>query len=118
MLTIRATVAGGYDELAFQWLHDARPVVAGPGGASTGGGYVAGATGRTSGGIDLVLTIARPAITDAGRYTVLVQNDCAVALGRETEVLPGCQPDFNRDGTLDEDDVAAIINTVGGGGCP
>jgi hypothetical protein len=27
-------------------------------------------------------------------------------------------PDFNRDGNIDQDDVASLIHAIGGGGCP
>ncbi|MCC6950830.1 MAG: hypothetical protein IT433_05230 [Phycisphaerales bacterium] len=33
--------------------------------------------------------------------------------------LPQCaDPDFNRDGNVDQDDVAALINYNAGAGCP
>lgn len=31
---------------------------------------------------------------------------------------PACDPDFNGDGNVDQDDVAAIIDVIAGGGCP
>gem|GEM_PF-5360343 len=30
----------------------------------------------------------------------------------------GIDPHFNHDGNVDQDDVSAVINIVGGGGCP
>jgi hypothetical protein len=32
--------------------------------------------------------------------------------------LRDCDPDFNRDGNVDQDDVAALINVIAGGNCP
>jgi hypothetical protein len=32
--------------------------------------------------------------------------------------VPGCDPDFNRDGNVDQDDVTALINVIAGGDCP
>lgn len=97
----------------YQWRHNGDLIVNGPGGISISGGVVSGASGP-------VLTISGVLQSDAGTFTCVVSNGCATTTSAPAVlvVTPVCNPDFNRDGNVDQDDVSALINAVAGGGCP
>jgi len=70
------------------------------------------------------LTIAYLELPDEGTYDCIVSNICGPILSAsatltvDTNCTPPCDPDFNKDGNVDQGDVDAIINVIAGGACP
>jgi len=108
---VAATVATG--PLTYQWLADGQPISNGPGGVTPFGGVVSGADTPT-------LTITNVQVRDAGEFRCRILNSCATTLSAPVRlaVSPACDPDFNRDGNVDQADVDALINVAAGGDCP
>jgi len=74
---LTAVPAAGYSDLAYQWRRKGTLLSNGPGGASPGGGTVAGASGTASGGNPVVLTISGVQLSDAGTYDLVMTHACA-----------------------------------------
>jgi hypothetical protein len=50
-----------------------------------------------------------------GTYWPVVPSDVAISQGLICfEVAPGCNPDYNGDGNADQEDVACLVNLIGG----
>lgn len=94
------TVASGYNfsgPVTYQWQRNGINVVDGPGGASPGGGTVAGATSEK-------LTISGIRFSDSGQFTVRVANSCGTVTSLSAFTRVRCAGDFNADGSLDSQD--------------
>lgn len=70
------------------------------------------------------MTIAYLEVPDEGVYDCVVSNICGPILSApatltvDINCTPPCDPDFNKDGNVDQGDVDGLINVVSGGGCP
>ncbi|MBC7773693.1 MAG: immunoglobulin domain-containing protein [Pyrinomonadaceae bacterium] len=89
--------ADGYAHLTFQWLRNGDPISDGPGGASKGGGVVAGAATSH-------LTIAGAARSDMGVYTCIVANPCGQSESVPATLDVACPADFNIDAFVNSQD--------------
>jgi hypothetical protein len=107
-VTLRAAPVRGFAERSggvdYRWQRDGVNLIDGPGGASPGGGIVAGALGTLTASrrLELRLDNARP--SDAGAYTLVLTNACghAVSVSAALTVEPSpCPADLNADGFLD-----------------
>jgi hypothetical protein len=135
-VTLSATPAIGYDNLAFRWQRESAPgsgmwidLADGPGGASPGGGVVIGSSGVVNGGRDVLLSISGVAFSDAGAYRCVVSNACgqdestAAVIG----VTNPCPPDLTAtaiagqpgygvpNGTLNNDDFFYFLTQFAAG---
>jgi hypothetical protein len=108
----------GYPAPTVRWQHRPSPAGAwvnladGPVG---GLGTVAGSTGGT-----LSITGLEPGA--GGEVRCVATNRCGEANSDAAALAvaqcPACDPDVNQDGNVDQDDVAYLINVVGGGANP
>lgn len=116
-LTISATCASGYDfngPVTFQWQRNGVPITDGPGGASTGGGIVSGASGALPSptmNSTATLTITNSQPSDAGEYTITFSNSCGeeTSTAAQITIETYCPADFNQDGGVDGGDVEAFF---------
>ncbi|MCE7975162.1 MAG: hypothetical protein DYG92_12695 [Leptolyngbya sp. PLA1] len=99
--------ASGSGTPSYQWRRGQTVLV--------NGGAITGATSAT-------LRIDPSATTDAGTYTCTVTNACStrVSAGGVLTVNDGpvCDPDYNQDGNIDQDDVRYLVGVVAGGDNP
>jgi hypothetical protein len=104
MFTVAADPRGG-GALTYQWRRGATPMIDG---------------GPFSGTGTATLTISPATAAEAGVYSCRVTNSCGSVLsdGAMLVIAPACDPDLNQDGNVDQDDIAYLINVVGGGGNP
>lgn len=118
-VTLNSACASGYDfsgPVTFQWRRNGVAIANGPGGASPGGGTVAGASGAltsTSLSAELTVTGIRP--SDAGQYTVEFTNGCGSAMSESATVTVanGCPADLSGDGTVDGIDLGILLGAWG-----
>lgn len=118
-VTLNSACASGYDfsgPVTFQWRRNGVAIANGPGGASPGGGTVAGASGAltsTSLSAELTVTGIRP--SDAGQYTVEFTNGCGSAMSESATVTVanGCPADLSGDGTVDGVDLGILLGAWG-----
>jgi hypothetical protein len=75
-VALQAVAASGYAGLEFAWRRNGQVIANGAGGASPGGGAVAGASGVGSGGVSIVLTISGVQASDAGNYELTFTHPC------------------------------------------
>ncbi|MFO0858974.1 MAG: hypothetical protein U0570_00350 [Phycisphaerales bacterium] len=108
-VTLTATPANGFVNVAVQWKRNGSPISDGPGGASPGGGTVSGAAANlaspTNAGLaTLTITDVQPA--DAGAYTAVFSNSCGSAASSPAQVtIPSpCAGDLNGDQFVDDAD--------------
>lgn len=112
-LILPATCASGYDfngPVSFQWQRNGVDITDGPGGASTGGGTVSGASGALPSPTNnptATLTIAEAQLSDTGEYTIIFTNSCGsiTSAAASITVEHYCPADFNQDGGVDGGDV-------------
>jgi hypothetical protein len=98
---IEAIPARGYDVVAYQWQRDGADIANGPGGASSGGGAVSGASGvceSPTDGIPVVLTISGAQVSDGGEYTIVFTNECGTVVSGPGTLTVTCLADFDSDG--------------------
>lgn len=99
--------ASGSGTLGYQWKRGQTLLV--------NGGAISGATSAT-------LRINPTATTDAGTYACTVTNACSsrVSSGGVLTVNDGpvCDPDYNQDGNIDQDDVRYLVGVIAGGENP
>jgi hypothetical protein len=95
--------ANGYPGVAYQWQYN-------------GGNIVNG--GRFSGANGPMLTITNVQLSDAGGYRCIISNACGSRTSTTATLTvntpPQCDPDYNQDGNVDQDDVLYLINVIGG----
>jgi hypothetical protein len=110
-LSVSAVATEG--TLSYAWHHNGVPISDGPGGISILGGIVSGAATPT-------LTVSALNASDRGVFTCIVSNGCASVASQPAvvEVTPRCDPDFNGDGNVDQDDVTSLIGVIAGQDCP
>jgi hypothetical protein len=75
-LILTATPASGYSGFTFQWRRNSQALTNGSGGASPGGGSVAGASGTATGGASVTLSISGIQPSDVGAYDVVFSHPC------------------------------------------
>jgi hypothetical protein len=110
-VVLSAAVAAGWPGVSVQWMKDGVPIVDGPGGASAGGGNVSGAAAalpQPTNGNPVSLVILNPQPSDAGLYTAVFSSPCGASETLSARVA-GCAADYNRDGTLNLDDLGDFI---------
>lgn len=92
------------------WYYDGVPLANGP---RLDGSIISGQGTNT-------LTIANVQTSNGGPYVALATSPCGTAYTRTARlsISPGCDPDFNADGTTDQDDVAALVSILAGGPNP
>lgn len=110
-----AAPSTGYDvdgPVVFQWMRDGVAIQNGPGGASSGGGVVSGATGSLASGEVSVLTVDGVRPSDSGAYTVVLSNGCGEATSEPglLGVEERCPADLNGDGFVDFSDYLEFLN--------
>jgi len=107
MFTVAATSPTGGGPLSYQWRKNGVNL--------SNGGTISGATTTT-------LTISPTALSDNGSaFDCVVTNTCGSSRSDPAGLAvhdPCGTADFNGDGNVDQDDVAALINVAAGGGCP
>ncbi len=119
-VTLGATIASGYGDVAYRWTRNGVPIANGAGGASPGGGVVAGASGTLDfSARPVTLTIDEAAPPDAGDYRVEFTSACGVALSTAASVVvtpPGspCEYDFNDDGAINLEDAQQMAQVFVG----
>ena len=119
-VTLSATIASGYGDVTYRWTRNGEPLANGAGGASPGGGVVAGASGTLdSSARPLVLTIDGVATSDAGEFRVEFSSACGVAISTAASVAvtpPGspCDYDFNDDGAINLTDAQQMAQVFVG----
>jgi trimeric autotransporter adhesin len=119
-VTLSATIASGYGDVAYRWTRNGVPIANGAGGASPGGGVVAGASGTLDfSARPAVLTIDGVATSDAGEFRVEFTSPCGVALSTAASVVvtpPGspCDYDFNDDGAINLEDAQQMAQVFVG----
>jgi hypothetical protein len=91
-LVLWAAPAAGYAVTSVQWRRNGVPLREGPGGASIGGGIVAGATGTF--GSDPARVVSRLSIfnvqpSDAGDFTAVFTNACGAVTTQPATVTVG-----------------------------
>jgi len=111
--TFQVSPASGYDfdgPLGFEWRRDGAIVSDGIGGASNGGGFVAGAQTHW-------LTIDGAQVSDAGTYECRVFNSCGSSVSGAAilSVAPPveCPADANGDGAVNGADLSVLLATFG-----
>lgn len=52
------------------------------------------------------------------RFTLVVGNTCAEITSNPVDAVIPCDPDINRDGNVNQDDVAYLVGVVAGGEDP
>ncbi len=113
------TIASGFRLGSFQWRRDGADIIDGPGGASTGGGTVSGASGTLASphdGSPLTLTISGAQASDAGSYTVRFTNICGAttsAAAALTVAPPPCPGDANGDSIVNFADITSVLGNWG-----
>jgi trimeric autotransporter adhesin len=123
--SLTASASTGYASVTAQWQRNAIAITNGAGGASAGGGTVAGASftlTNPSSGTTETLTITNAQPSDSGTYTVTYANACgsAVSVPVLVTVTPTIIPcddiDFNNNGVFPEDqDVIDFFDVLAGG---
>lgn len=109
-VTLSATCATAFNSVAYRWQRDGVDVGEGAGGASAGGGFVAGAVGALvspSDGSAITLTISGARTGDSGVYRVVFTNSCGSGVSdgaAVTVVASVCSADFNHSGSVDSQD--------------
>ncbi|MFA6045936.1 MAG: hypothetical protein WC718_13220 [Phycisphaerales bacterium] len=116
-----ALPASGYgdDTLTYRWLKDGALLTDGP--------LASGAIVRSSSTLNL--TISSVTVAEVGDYACEVTDACGPATSNAATLSirrpyarecggPGCEPDLNADGNVDEGDIAYLINIVAGGENP
>jgi hypothetical protein len=95
--------ATGCPGVAYQWQRNNVNMV--------NGGNVSGANGP-------MLTLTNVQLGDAANYRCVVSNACGSRNSNQAVLTvstpPNCDPDYNQDGNVDQDDVVYLINVVGG----
>jgi hypothetical protein len=118
-VTLSSTCASGYDfsgPVTFQWRRNGIAIAKGPGGASPGGGTVAGATGAlTSTGLSTELTVTGIRPSDAGQYSVVFTNACGsvTSAPAAVTVANNCPADLSGDGTVGGADLGLLLGQWG-----
>jgi hypothetical protein len=112
--TITAVVRG-QGPMTFRWRRNGVDISDGPGGASPGGGVVAGAAGQLPDpleGAPVSLTIAGVRGSDAGDYALVLTNACGgvTSPAAALAVTVPCRADLNNDGELTFDDVQLFVS--------
>ncbi|MDX2131820.1 MAG: multicopper oxidase domain-containing protein [Planctomycetota bacterium] len=91
----------------YLWFKDGFPLSDGP----TGTGSVVTGSGA------YYLAIANVGPADVGQYYCLATNGCSNATSSVASLTisgPCCDPDFNADGNVDQDDIACLAQVVAG----
>ncbi len=94
-LTASVAAPPGVTNGVFTWLRNGQPISSGPGGASPGGGVVAGAGGEipAAPGGTLTLTIQGVQESDTGAYSLrLIADGCAAAESPAASLAVTAQP--------------------------
>ncbi len=98
-------VADGYDQLSaltYQWRRNGVPIADGAGGASAGGGVVAGADSP-------LISIAGVTASDLGDYDCVVSCACGQVASWPASLEFPCAADFDGSGFADKDDFDAFV---------
>jgi hypothetical protein len=117
-LVLSAMPALGYSNLTFQWRRNGQPIVDGPGGASVGGGTVAGAAGAAVAGQTFLLTITQPQGSDAGSYDVVLTGPCGQSASSSAAVTAACYANCDGSTTapvLNVGDFSCFLNAFASG---
>ncbi len=113
-LSASLTASSDTSGVSYRWRRNGQPVVDGVGGASVGGGVVAGATSPT-------ITITDIKTADAGTYQCVLTTPCGAISTNSAAftVTPSCDSiDFNNDGLFpDTADIDAMLSVFSGGQC-
>ena len=99
-------IAAGYGALTYRWQHNGQNLTDGP---AAGGGTISGATTPT-------LTINPVGSADGGLYGCVVTNACGSAVSATALLGTPVPADFDMDGDVDLDDLAAFQACVSGPG--
>lgn len=118
-VSLSASISRGLSGFAAQWQRDGVNISNGPGGASPGGGTVAGAAELLSSPVDgapatLTITSAQP--SDTGQYAVVFTNVCGSVTSVAATVTvagAGCPSDLNGDGLINTADLAIFLGDFG-----
>jgi trimeric autotransporter adhesin len=116
-LTLSATPAEGCSNVSVQWFRNGQPISDGPGGASSGGGVVSGAStvlASPTASLPAVLVIDQVACGDAGIYHAQFSNACGSATTVQITAnigpcLASIPADYDRDGQITLDDLCDFI---------
>ena len=111
-ITLTAAIPDGYSNLTYRWHRNGAPVSDGAGGASAGGGTVAGASGHFSSPTRIAsatLTISGVQPSDEGAYTLNLTNSCGTSASVPASVFVGCFADYDNSGVVDEADLAEFL---------
>ncbi|MBY0111488.1 MAG: hypothetical protein K2Y21_01600 [Phycisphaerales bacterium] len=115
-IQLSALLAPGYPGGSYAWLRETAPlsgvfapIANGPGGASSGGGTVTGASGSLpspSTNTPIVLTISNTRPSDSARYRFEATNACGSTQSAPAQVtiVDNCPSDLNADGMVDDSD--------------
>jgi len=103
-----SVVATGVPTIQYQWRRNGQPLTDGP---TASGSIISGALTRS-------LTISGLSNADDGAYDVVLHNGFGDATSNAANLDVSCCPDINEDGNADQDDVAYLVNVVGGGSDP
>jgi hypothetical protein len=119
-LTLAAICSSGYDfngPVTFQWKRNGVSITNGPGGASSGGGTVFGASGTLSStDTTTMLTISGIQPSDAGQYTVAFTNTCGIGTSSAAAVtISTCIADLNGDHVVNGADLGLLLGAWGTG---
>ncbi len=114
---ITATPATGYEHVRVRWQRNGVFINDGPAGASPGGGEVFDADVAlepVTNGTPARLIISNAQFEDGGQYTAVFSTDCGSTTSRPASVTvnpacPACTADFNGDGGVTGDDLAAFV---------
>ncbi|MDX2130607.1 MAG: immunoglobulin domain-containing protein [Planctomycetota bacterium] len=103
----RTAFVSGTPPVSLRWHRNGQPVF--------DSARISGATTPS-----LQVTDAQPG--DTGVYTLVASSPCGLTTSAATGIFvpepSECNPDFNGDGNVDQDDVAALTQTVAGSPCP
>lgn len=116
-VVLTATPATGYEHVRVRWQRNGVFINDGPGGAAPGGGEVSDADAALepiTDGTPARLIISNAQFEDGGEYTAVFSTDCGSNTSRPASVTvnpacPACIADFNGDGGVTGDDLAAFV---------
>lgn len=113
-LILSVTVEPDFEGVTAQWYRNGVPIVDGPAGAAPDGGVVSGATRTFTTPTDttpITLVISGAKSEDQGDYSVTFTNACGTTTSdvANVRVCPMCPADFDQDGGVTVNDVAAFF---------
>lgn len=125
-LVLKSAPMQGFAEqpegISFEWRRNGIALADGPGGASPGGGIVAGAAGHLTASQPIKLTISGIQPSDAGEYVLVVSNVCgsdsSFAATVEVQGASLCAGDVDGSGAVDLRDVVHVLASFDEFGMP